>query len=40
MARVVELVILINGVCGIAAFLTARGLIRRTRRKIGLGEDE
>jgi hypothetical protein len=38
--RIVEILVAVNAACGIAAFLAARGLIRRGRRKLGLDEEE
>lgn len=39
MARVMELFVIVNAACGIAAFVLAKGLIKKARRKI-LGEEE
>ncbi len=39
MARLMELFVIVNAACGIAAFLLAKGLIQKARRKI-TGEDE
>lgn len=39
MARVMELFVIINAACGIAAFVIAKGLINKARKKI-IGEDE
>jgi hypothetical protein len=32
--RIVEIIVAVNALCGIAAFVIARGLIGKTRRKI------
>jgi hypothetical protein len=32
--RIVEIILAINALCGIAAFVIARGLIRKMRRKV------
>lgn len=37
--RIIEILVAINALCGIAAFLLARGVWRRTRQKLGI-EDE
>lgn len=34
--RIVEILVAVNAVCGIAAFLLARGAIRKGRRALGL----
>lgn len=39
MARVMEIFVIVNAACGIAAFVVAKGLVNRARRKIQ-GEDE
>lgn len=38
--RIVEILVAANAVCGIAAFLLARGAIRRAKQKLGLEEHE
>ena len=39
MARVMELFVIVNAACGIAAFVIAKGLWNRAKRKI-TGEEE
>ena len=39
MARVMELFVIVNAGCGIAAFLLARGAIKKVKRQFGV-EDE
>lgn len=36
MARIMEIFVILNAACGIGAFLIARGVIRRGKRKLGL----
>lgn len=38
MVRIVEILIAANAVCGIAAFLIARGVVRKVQRRM-LGDD-
>lgn len=43
MARIMEIFVIVNAACGIAAFLIAKGLLNKGRRKaneIFRGEDE
>jgi hypothetical protein len=39
MGRVMEIFVIVNAACGIAAFVVAKGLINRAKRKI-TREDE
>lgn len=39
MARVMEIFVIVNAACGIAVFVTAKGLVNRAKRKI-TREDE
>lgn len=39
MARVMELFVIINAACGIAAFLIARGAINKVKRRISDDEE-
>lgn len=39
MARVMEIFVIVNAACGIAAFLVAKGVAKKVIRKI-TGEDE
>lgn len=39
MARIMEIFVIVNAACGIAAFLIAKGLIKKARKKI-TGEEE
>ena len=39
MIRIVEILVAVNAACGIAAFLLARGAIKRVKRELGF-EDE
>lgn len=34
--RIIEILVGVNALCGIAAFLLARGAIKRGKRKLGL----
>jgi hypothetical protein len=36
--RIVEILVAVNAVCGIAAFLLARGAIRRVKQGLGLND--
>lgn len=38
MARVMELFVIVNAGCGIAAFLLARGAIKKVKRQLGIDE--
>lgn len=38
--RIVEILVAVNAACGIAAFLLARGAIRRAKEKLGLEEEK
>lgn len=38
--RIVEILVAANAVCGIAAFLLARGAIRRAQAKLGLDQEK
>jgi hypothetical protein len=40
MGRVVEIVVIVNGLLGIGAFLAAKGLLRRAKRTITGDDDE
>lgn len=40
MVRLVEILVAINAACGIAAFLLARGAIKRVKRELGLEDDK
>lgn len=40
MIRIVEILVAVNAACGIAAFLLARGAIKRIKRELGLEEGE
>lgn len=37
--RIVEILVAVNAACGIAAFLLARGAIRKLKRELGLDND-
>lgn len=37
--RIVEILVAVNALCGIAAFLLARGAIRRAKGKLGFDEE-
>ena len=37
--RIIEILVGVNALCGIAAFLLARGAIRRAKSKLGLDEE-
>jgi hypothetical protein len=39
MTRIVEIFVLVNAACGIAAFVIAKGFVKRAKRKI-TGEDQ
>ena len=39
MARIMEIFVIVNAACGIAAFLIAKNVIKRAKRKI-TGEEE
>lgn len=39
MARVMELVVIVNGACGIAAFILAKGLWQKGKNKV-MGEEK
>lgn len=39
MTRLVEIFVLVNAACGIAAFVIAKGLVKRAKRKI-TGDDD
>jgi hypothetical protein len=36
--RIVEILVAVNALCGIAAFLLARGAIKRIRRELGFDD--
>lgn len=36
--RIVEILVAVNAACGIAAFLLARGAIRRLKRELGMDD--
>lgn len=36
--RIVEILVAVNAACGIAAFLLARGAIRRLKRELGFDD--
>lgn len=40
MARVMELFVIVNAACGIAAFVIAKGLVNKARKKIAGEEDD
>ena len=40
MARVMELFVIVNAGCGIAAFLLARGAIKKVKRQFGAEDQE
>jgi hypothetical protein len=39
MARVMEIFVIVNAACGIAAFVIAKGLINKAKKKI-VGDDD
>lgn len=39
MARVVEIFVLVNAVCGITAFVIAKGIAKKVKRRV-VGEEE
>lgn len=38
--RIVELLVAVNALCGIAAFLLARGAIKRIKRELGFDDEQ
>lgn len=38
--RIVEILVAVNAACGIAAFLLARGAIRKLKRELGFDDTE
>lgn len=38
--RIVEILVAVNAACGIAAFLLARGAIRRVKKELGFDQPE
>ena len=38
--RIVEILVAVNAACGIAAFLLARGAIRRLKRELGMDDSD
>lgn len=40
MIRIVEILVAVNAACGIAAFLIARGAVRKVKRELGLDQEQ
>lgn len=40
MVRIVEILVAVNAMCGIAAFLIARGAWNRAKEKLGVDDEE